>query len=320
MLNKKTFNAIIIGAGRIGAFFDEPGSNTIITHAHGYYDHRGFKIAGFVDIDNKKAQKAASIWGGEAFGSIGSALNSGLIDVVSLATPDHLHYTQLKEIAQYPVRAVFAEKPLTKKIKESEDLSLLYQQKGIGLLINYRRRFVLEFQAIRQKISIGRYGKFIAGNFFYGKGFLHNGSHMIDLIRFLLEDEVVSRKIIDKKFDHFKDDPTLTGYLVLDSGAKIFFQGLDCNLFTIFELDLIFEKKRLRFANSGFSIEEQRVQKDQTFKGYKNMQTEKEIATSLGKCFYYAAENLYQHLKYGQELLCVPADAIKTAIICLHNQ
>ena len=35
-IEEKKYNVVIIGSGNIGAFYDEPGSEQILTHAHAF--------------------------------------------------------------------------------------------------------------------------------------------------------------------------------------------------------------------------------------------------------------------------------------------
>ena len=61
------FKSIIIGSGNIGAFYDNPKSENILTHAHAYSKHPNTKFAVFIDSDISKAQKATEIWGGNYY-------------------------------------------------------------------------------------------------------------------------------------------------------------------------------------------------------------------------------------------------------------
>ena len=54
-------NVVIIGAGKIGAFFDSPDSSNILTHAHAFTANRNFRLLGFVDKDLNQAGRAAQI-------------------------------------------------------------------------------------------------------------------------------------------------------------------------------------------------------------------------------------------------------------------
>ncbi len=70
---KHKFNSLIIGSGQIGALFDNPKSNNIISHAHGYNSHDGFKLVGFVDTNNENAKEAAKLWETNVYKTIDEA-------------------------------------------------------------------------------------------------------------------------------------------------------------------------------------------------------------------------------------------------------
>ena len=108
----KQYNVVIIGAGNIGAGFDSPESDEILTHAHAFLKNDKFNLIGFYDVDFVKAASAANKWNVQAFVTMESAMKHA--EVVCCTVPDAYHYQVLKEIAEYPVKLVFAEKPITK--------------------------------------------------------------------------------------------------------------------------------------------------------------------------------------------------------------
>jgi len=308
MTKMKIFNAAIIGAGKIGALSDSPNSSAVITHAHGFYKSKKFNLVGFVDKDRGRAKKAASLWKCEPYESLEELFSKQKIDVISNCTPNDCHFETLKHILNFPIKLAFTEKPLTTSLKQADKIIKFYRKKGVPLLVNYRRRFAPEFIDIKEKIEQGLFGKYLTGTGYYGKGLLHNGSHLIDLINFLLG-EIAGFSVVDYNFDFKKDDPSTTAILFLKNKEKFFLQHIDHNLFTIFELDLIFEKKRIRITDSGFKIEIYSRKKDPLFKGYVNMEKEIQINTKLDKIFSYASENIYDHLTRGSRLLCEGKDA-----------
>src|SRR3972149_7328158 len=118
----RRYNAMIIGAGNIGAFYDTPDSTNILTHAHAFSKHQGFNLMGFIDTDYHKAEEASAIWGGSAFHSIEEAFDGGPADIVSIAVPDEFHYEILKKLTLYPVKLVFGEKPLVETASQAEEI------------------------------------------------------------------------------------------------------------------------------------------------------------------------------------------------------
>ncbi|WP_276620280.1 Gfo/Idh/MocA family protein [Syntrophomonas wolfei] len=313
--NTRIYNVLIIGAGKIGAFFDQPGSENILTHAHAFAAHPGFQLAGFVDSDTGQAQKAASIWGGEYFNNLDEALHKYRVDVVCLAVPDEYHYPYLQELAHRNINIIFAEKPLTKTLPEAREIKQRYSSLPISVQLNYSRRFVPEIITLRNNIRDGLYGRYLSGTGYYGKGLLHNGSHLLDLLLSLLGD-VSDCRLTGVINDFYDDDPSVSAVLTMAEGTPFFLQSIDCRAYTIFEMDLLFERRRVRLIDSGFVIEEYEIRESPLFAGYRNPLVVSEQRTSLSKSIYYAAENIYQHLDKGEELLCRLDDGVKVLSLC----
>lgn len=309
------YSVLIIGAGRIGASFDTPQCGAVLTHAHAFSVHSGFRVVGFVDTDIAAARRAAEVWGGEAFNSVAAAFSPHKVDVAVVAAPDEFHYPLLKELSVFPVRLVFAEKPLTKTVAEAKEIIDLYRSRGISLALNYSRRYVPAFSALREEIAVGAFGRFLSGNGLYGKGTLHNGSHLVDLLRFLLG-EVSHVQGVARTFDYCDDDPSCSAILTLARGGLFFMQTVDCRCYTIFEMDMLFEKARIRVVDAGFSIERYEVRDSTVFQGYRNLGLTGSEGTEFGRAFRHAVEQLYEHLSQVCPLSCTGTDGLRAQQIC----
>jgi predicted dehydrogenase len=314
--DRKIYNVLIIGAGRIGAFFDYPDSERILTHAHAFAKHRGFYLAGFVDINIKKSHQAALIWGGRSFLNIEEVFKKEKIDIVSVAVPDEFHFEILKDLSQYPVKLIFLEKPISKSLSEAEEVIAIYNKKQVPVVVNYSRRFTPELTKLKNNIESNEYGGYVAGAGYYGKGILHNGSHLIDFLRFTIG-EINEINVTNRIYDFDEDDPSVSAVLAFENGKQFFLQCLDSNLYTIFEMDLFFEKKRIQIKNSGFIILEYDIQNDEIFNGYKILTETGEIRTSLGDSLYFAAENIYDFLTQGKDLKCRLIDSYQSLKACV---
>ena len=311
----KVYSVLIIGAGKIGAFFDTPENEGILTHAHAFSRHPGFRLLGFVDADPSQSKKAAELWGCESFASIADAFTQHQIDIAVVAAPDALHYELLKELSEYPLSLVFAEKPLTRTLWEAQEIVSLYCERGIPLAINYMRRYVPEFIALRDSIVSGKFGRYLTGSGYYGKGTLHNGSHMIDLLRFLFGD-FTETLTISRILDFYDDDPSCSAVLTLGQGGAFYMQAVDCRSYTIFELDLLFEQSRVRIVDAGFRIELHELRESKVFEGYRNLNHAESLETGLGKAFASAVESIHAHLLTGAPLPCTGTDGLQSQQIC----
>ena len=143
------YHAVIIGAGNIAAGFDSPHSSHILTHAHGYQQNPLFCLRGFYDKDQTKAKQAAQIWGCRAYEALDDALKGA--EVISCCVPDSYHKEVLQQAAKYHPRLVITEKPLAVSMEEARAVQRIYGGR-IPLLLNYSRRFLKEFQKLRQEI------------------------------------------------------------------------------------------------------------------------------------------------------------------------
>ncbi len=310
------YNVLIIGAGKIGALFDDPESSDILTHAHAFSEHKKFNLLGFVDTDINKSINAAKRWNCNYFCSIEKVFANNRIDIVCVAVPDEYHYEVLKRISTFSPKFVFAEKPLTKTLEETKNIIAIYKQKKIPILVNYTRRFVPELIALKEALDNKMFGGFVGGVGYYGKGILHNGSHMVDLLRYLIG-EITEVESLSYNFDFYSDDPSVSSILTFNNNSKFFMKDVDCSLYSVFELDLLFEKKRVRIIDLGFKIEIYEVYENEVFKGYKKLKKVEEIETSLGKALSFVVENISDFLEKKVELKCCVNDAYKAMQICL---
>ena len=309
------FTVLVIGAGKIGAFFDSPSDEAVLSHGHAFTRHPGFRLLGFVDTDLIKARQAALIWGGEAFESLDAAFEHHKVDVAVVAVPDEFHGQTLNQLANYQLKCVFAEKPLAKSLHEAEKITALYREKNIPLAVNYMRRFVPEFVDLRSRIASGEFGPFLGGSGYYGKGTLHNGSHLVDLLRYLL-DEITAVTPLGCILDWNENDPTCSAALGLSCGGQVIVQAVDCRNFTLFELDLLFAGKRVRILDSGFAIELYDIEDSSLFTGYRILSGPLRLDTSLSTALFSAAEAIHDCLTKAKPLACGADDGVKAIEIC----
>jgi len=308
------YNVLIIGAGNIGAFYDHPEDEHVITHAHAFCKHAHFNLIGFVDTNEKQARKAAERWQTQYFTCFETAFSNHKIDVVVVAASTEYHYDILMKIAELPIKFVIAEKPLTQSFAKSKEVIKHYYDKNIPALVNYRRRFVPEYIELKNKIN-NELGNYLAGTGYYGKGILHNGSHMIDLLRYYIG-EINNIEITDFKYDFFQDDPSVSGILKFQNGTLFYLNHIDCKVYGIFEIDFFFEKGRVRITESGFFIEFQQSIRDKIFTDYHSLKKTTEIRTQLTNSLYHTADHVYNFLKGKEKIICPITDDLKTLEVC----
>ena len=308
-------NALIIGAGNIAAKYDSPDSPKILTYAHAITVSPSFSLVGFVDIDFETAVQATNIWGGYPYQSIEDALQGNDIDVAIVAVPDVFHYKVLKQISNLPLKGIIAEKPLAKTFAEATELIEIYKNSEIPVVVDYSRRFVPEFSFLRNQIQNGDYGQFLTGIGYYGKGLVHNGSHMIDLIQYLLgSSERVN--FVSHEFDFFEDDPSISAILTYGLDKPFYLQHINCNNYYIFDVDLFFEKKRVKILDSDGKIELYELKPHEIYPEYTRLSLNSILPISFDEQLTNILENLSQKLLIGEDLKCTMNDAYETLRTC----
>ncbi|MBX2860696.1 MAG: Gfo/Idh/MocA family oxidoreductase [Vampirovibrio sp.] len=308
---------LIIGAGMIGAFFDTPESPQVLTHAHAFSALPGFELVGFVDPNGVKLESAVERWGGtgnssvncKGFQSIETAMAEVTPDVVCVASPDETHGDILRVLAQYPLKLVFAEKPLTTDLAEAEEIVRLYEERNIPLAVNYSRRYVPEFRVLQSRVREGELGRFVSGAGCYGKGLTHNGTHLLDLLHWFLG-PFQQVQVLDSVTDFTPEDPSYSAVLWFDNQRPFHLSAVDSRLFTLFEMDLLFEKGRVRMNEAGFELEISEVQPDTRFTGYQTLHLTDKVNTGLDQALSHAAVSLEAHLLHQGTLACSGQNAL----------
>ncbi len=259
--NGQMYTVAIIGAGNIAAGFDSLNTPKILTHAHAVIGSEGFLLRGFFDVDYNKAREAATKWNTKAFKTLDEL--AGNADVCVCCVPDGFHDYIIEQAAKFEPQIIITEKPLASSYSNAEKIYNSYYNKQ-PIAVNYSRRFIPEFRMIKEMIK--EYGELVKGIAYYGKGTFHNGSHIIDLLQYFFGNvERVCRTGIVQ--NDFKGDPTCDA--ILTWGDKdVYLLGVDSRIVTVFEVDLMFEKTRIRIVDGGQRIEVYKKTESMDYKGF----------------------------------------------------
>ena len=106
--------------------------------------------------------------------------------------------------------------------------------------------------------------------------------------------------------------PSASVLLAFADGGLFMIQSLAGNPYWIFEMDLLFEHKRLRILDSGLSIQEYTLGENPVFPGTPEMQPQPICTTGLDLAMQYAMENIRDHLILAEPLLCPLDEALAT--------
>lgn len=241
---------LVIGAGNIAHRFDSPDDDVILTHIKAYHRNSAFQLVGVCDTRINEAKIAAERWNIPHYAATPEELQHLQPEVISICSPDNTHEDYLWRCLQLNTlpRLVFCEKPLTTEVQVAEHLVQEYEHRGVKLAVNYSRRWWTEWQTVRKNILTGTYGNVVSARCKYYKGLMHNASHLIDLLQFFVEPQLIQGVILQEIQDYTPDDPTLSFACTMDSPLGSFVlmgEGYDSRQMTPIELELTFEKQQL---------------------------------------------------------------------------
>lgn len=112
------------------------------------------------------------------------------LDVVSVATPDHLHTRPVCDSAAAGVKGIFVEKPLCIDLKDADLMLETVAKYGVKMSVDHTRSFVPSYQAARRLIREGELGgltRIVAHHGGRRSMLFRNGTHVIDGICFFAD-------------------------------------------------------------------------------------------------------------------------------------
>ena len=310
----KQLRAALIGCGKMGSeYSSDIQQSGVYSHAHAYSAHPDTELVAVCDADLRRAKTCADQWNVSAhFDDYREMLAVAKPDIVSICTPDETHFAiGMNVLEAEGVRGVICEKPLALDVCQARQMAQSASVHGVALQVNYSRRFDAAYQTLRCQIQKGCLGSIQAVSGYYGKGLLHNGSHWLDLLRFMFGEV---RWVIGKPTDWaFGDDPTCDVWFGMESGFTAFLHGTDSEMYTVFEMDILGSSGRVKISKTGRSLEYYEAQDSPVVAGYRELSDEPYLTVNaMSEAILGAVDNMALHLEEGAALACSDSDAVET--------
>ena len=146
-LTKQTIGVGVAGTGFIGP-----------AHVEGLH-RNGIRVLGLLGSTKEKAEsKAAELGIPRAYTSLEEMLADPAVDIVHLATPNHLHHPHARA-ALLAGKHVVCEKPLAMTSTQSAELVQLAKEKGLVNAVNFNIRMYPLAQQARSMVQSGELGE-----------------------------------------------------------------------------------------------------------------------------------------------------------------
>jgi len=189
--------AAVIGCGGAG----------MINHIPWYACHEQVELVGLVDTNLSLGERCSKRWGGRAYASLCQMLEAEQPDVVSIATPVHLHARQAIQALEAGCH-VLCEKPMARTLGECQQMIDRAEKKGLLLGVALDKRHSPVFQRADQLLRSGEIGEprfirvhwtvsmdwgkdsFRSQRYTGGGVFQDVGSHFVDLCIWLMGSEI----------------------------------------------------------------------------------------------------------------------------------
>ncbi len=300
--------AAVVGCGFIGAGAIVPGSG-IQSHAAAWSHHPGVRLAGLVDSHAGRLADAVSRWRAPGFDSLDRMLEAVRPEIVSVATPDDSHAAVLDRVLDTTsVRAILAEKPLALDLDQARRLVAKARGRGVVLAVNYVRRFAPSHRQLERWLSSRPLGRIELVRGSYVRGIKHNGTHWLDLVRFLVGEIADVRGT--GAVEPGAADATIDVELTFVNGARGQLHGLAAVPYSLFELDLVGERGRVRVIDAGQRIETFTATPSRRFPGFRELVPAVGPTGGLADLLMHAATDLVEALATGRDPAATGDDAV----------
>lgn len=259
-----TYRAAVIGLGRMGSTFDDEideGGTLFLPYCHApsYAAHERVELVAGADPHEGQRDIFAQRWGldpAHVYADYADMLAREKPDIVSVCTTARVRHRILMDTAAAGVRAIWSEKPLALTLAEADDIVAACQRHKVAVAVNCARRWTPGFAEARRRIDAGELGDVLQVTAYAQCGLSHNGSHAIDIIRYLAGGEVswVFGEMESDEAAATDGDIMGNGYLAFDNGVRAFLRSTPTGQAS-WEIDVIGTLQRVRSVAGGLDWE-----------------------------------------------------------------
>lgn len=211
-----------------------------LRHISAALENDQVKLVALVDVDEELVKSKSAELGVEGFTDYRDMLAKGMVDAVSIATPNYLHYSMGLECLKAGVH-IFVEKPFSTRISEADALVEMAKKHSLKLAVNYHYRTFRSPQLLNKEIQSGTIGQITRilwtwghlkledyyindpwrGTFQQSGGglLMSNGSHELDLIRWLIGEPMEVSAFIGNQLHNAEIEDMVCANVLFTNGA-----------------------------------------------------------------------------------------------------
>jgi predicted dehydrogenase len=251
--------AAIIGCGRMGSTIDDElprySSNTSpFSHAARYAAVPDTVLVAACDPVPEKLRIFGERWGITAlYADAAEMMRQEQPDLVSICTNTGIRHEVAMTVMEYGPKAIFLEKPMAETLRQCDDMIAACEARGIVTAVNCSRRWEPCFTRAKDLMRdiVGAPRSVVA---YCGGGLSHMGSHLLDLVRYLVDDlpaEWVMGHIPDAEAARGEQDVSGLGLIKFAGPVTAYVNMVDAGV-TGVEVDLVCERGRIHLGDNGW--------------------------------------------------------------------
>jgi predicted dehydrogenase len=307
-------SCVLIGLGQIGMGYDYhiEANTPVFTHARALAMNSAFRLIGAVDVSVSKRLNFTARYCAPAFAEVEDAMKELSPDLIVIATSSETHNTILnRALSVWNPKLILCEKPLAYNINEAMNIVKICEKKKIDLFVNYMRRTDPAVEKIKTRIDNGTIEMPIKAIGWYTKGIINNGSHIINLLEFWLG-EFLNLQVLEQGRDLSENDSEPDVLLRFKKGSAIL-QAAWEESYSHYTIELVTPSGRLRYEYGGQLVEWQGIKNDQSFNGYKILESDSEVIQNDFLNYQLNVyKNIENHLNGILTNLCTGRQALNT--------
>lgn len=274
------YRIALIGCGRVGAWLeDDPLRVKPASHLGGIKKiidnkevKKGLVLAAVCDISHERLLRCRERWklyikGDNLYTDYKELIYKEKPDIIIIATWTSSHRDIAVYAAQNGVKGIVLEKPAATTLAQAREIVNTCKQYHVKLVVNHERRWGPLYRKTKEIIEnkVLGYLKLIYGNVLSrsaprgawpevlkevgGGPLLHDGTHLIDLVRYFIGDIDTVNGYVKREDPAVGVETTATALLETKNGITVFIEAGGMRDYFNFEMDLQFERGRIKVGN-----------------------------------------------------------------------
>ena len=259
------YTAALVGTGRIGFSlgFDKKREQPA-SHTMALLGNKRIKLVAAADTDEENLSKWGQfVKGAETFSSSAEMYKAlPTPDIITVAVNEDSHMKECLAAIEAKPRLIILEKPVALNGSQAAEIAAAADKAGVPVMVNHERRFAADYKMAKEYLKkIGTLqtvrGELYSGLRIYGKKYeedgayslLHDGTHLVDIISWLLDEKLTS-PIVTGIFKDDKDDVrNFSAHFSTPSCAEITISMSGRSRFFSFGLDILGTEGRICLGN-----------------------------------------------------------------------